>query len=258
MNPPSAQPPAEQTLPPLRIHHFMLCMVACSFMFTLVQTQSANDAYRVTLEAGSLLHLLVGSICLTGLGLGLYWKYRGLPFFNEPGQIGLLIHGIAATYLAIASWLLAFSQQAWTSTPGVRIPQIVLGTGGFAVLIVQLVISLNAVRRFHDYGWWGTFYRCFAVILMLQFLASCILPMLFAFTLRTRSGNELQALGMIQMVVPLLFQTAILICSFFAMRTDLLEKTKYHWTHWLGAATWPAIWLSTVLATLSFYFFPPK
>jgi hypothetical protein len=91
-------------IPPLRIHHLMVCAavaaVQMSLWRTLMAAMRGNLSTSMSWDnspvyfAWMAVSQSLGAVGLTLVLLSIYWQYRGLPAFKQPGQWLLLTHPI--------------------------------------------------------------------------------------------------------------------------------------------------------------------
>ena len=80
---------SRDTLPPLRIHHFLAWMAVVAVLMSIRKFIHGDflSYWSISLlVANTSIHALV----VTVFGFGFIWRSVGLPFFNEPGH-GLLL-----------------------------------------------------------------------------------------------------------------------------------------------------------------------
>ena len=86
----------QTTLPPLRIHHFLVWMAVMAAMFAVLARtglfDSSQTSWAVTIVTVG--HVL-SSAGLTCLAFGAVWWWRGLRFPSEPGHAFVIFTGLA-------------------------------------------------------------------------------------------------------------------------------------------------------------------
>ena len=234
----------------------MLWTAVSAVMLTVLKAEANSDDITSTMQLDSLPYLLISSASLTGLMLGLFWKRRDLPFFDEPGQMAFILHSIQSGYLLISASVSTHLDGDWSAYSGPNLGQIFLSFGWVFVVLAEIFLLFRFARKFEGYGRWGTFFRTTAIITLLQYGSIIVFP--FFITLGFGPTGSLRFLVTAQLTLSLLFETVRMVIWFFVVRDDVQRKVKYHWSHWLGAITWATLWASTFISVLSFYLFTPE
>lgn len=167
-------------------------------------------------------------------------------FFDEPGQMAFVLHGL------LAAWELVFAAAVNSSSinnEGDPFPSTadVATLGWIVVGIIQLVLYFRYSRRFQKFGKWGRFFRVVGLVTLLQYVFFFVLPFMFVIG-GVPSASSMQMVLAFYAIVPFGLGLVELSYWFLAVRTDRREGYSYHWTHWLGAATWPAILLASFIS----------
>ncbi len=223
-------------------------------MLTILKAHSVNNPFSTQMEASAVPYLLVSSVSLTGLLLGLFWRHRGRPFFDEPGQAAFALHGILAACeivaTSISSGIRNFGNaddwNTWIHGP-VLLAWLVVGIGVW-------LLYFRFASIFRNCGWWGKFFKALAIIAVLQIASMFIGSFLFVMAAGSSGIGPMLAL---QSGLPVAFGTVKVACLGIAVRGDFKARRIYHWTHWLGVATWLAYWAVTILNLVTVILFPP-
>ena len=243
-----------QKLPPLRIHHFMLWTVVAALMLTVYKTEVNTNQFSASMHMGGVPSILVYSLCLTGLLLGLYWKREGHVFFDEPGQKAFILHGMFAIYSVAAAAFMSYGGRESDGPPLSRIAMAIAVLGGLIVGLVYLILIFRYSRQFHYLEVWRKFFFAVGILTLLQYALSFLVPIVM---MRSAPGN-VGSMMFVFLGLPVVTGLIELFYWFQAIRHDYREGTPYHWSHWLGAATWPAFRLIQVGTLLIVWLFMPE
>lgn len=241
---PFVDPSTESKLPPLRIHHFMLWTAVTALMLTVYKTDENTNQFSSSMLIGGVPSTLLYSVCLTGLLLGCYWRRQGYSFFDQPGQMAFLLHGIFGIYSIFVAGLASYRGISPESTDGLRLVLVISSLGWVVICIAQLVMYFSYARRFSTIEYWSKFFRAAGLITLLQYVLFILVP-LFGFR-GMAAANNMRSMMISMFALPAVLGILELYFWFRAVKYDYVTGTSYHWTHWIGAGTWPAFRLVNV------------
>lgn len=148
------------SLPPLRIHHFMLWTVVSAVMLTVLKTADEGTIGSSFTQTGNIPYLLIESLALCGLIAGLTWKRQGCRFFHQPGHAAMISYGINAIFLVC--WATLWMRYGFSNTNGFGRSRFsfLLIYAWYAQLFLQVALSLLFAYQFRAVRRWQSFFWC--------------------------------------------------------------------------------------------------
>lgn len=242
------QPPeSESPLPAeprLRIRHLLLWTAAAAVLMGLSRNWQDENTGLVA-SAGTVLWAGASSVDLGVTLLGCLWRRRGLPFFNQPGQVFALVSVIALLSRVLhlfADAIVGYGGGA----PDERWVWLIYALSLSALSVVVAVICWWMWRRLADTSAWR--WTLFFVLLYSVFGVFHSLLLLLSYALWSWWLHDLYiAMYYVSVPISLVIAAAIIV----AASLDYRSNTQRHWTHWAplasaffgGAAGF--LWLST-------------
>ena len=242
--------PPEQSLPPVRIHHFMLWSIVSAVMLTLLKTADDQGVGTSLMMGGNIPYLLNQSLALCGLGMGLHWRRRGLRFFHQPGHAAFISYGIASIFLVAWTLLWKFSGSSAMYGAGYSWLGMFLVYGWYAQLLLQAGLSLFFAYQFRAFRRWQCFFLVQALATLMQIVGYLGVNNLLVGVLRTVSADDLYRSYLIQASIPLVVETITSLCLAIVVFRDYRQRVSYHWTHWLGVFIWFVMWFAMFAALI--------
>jgi hypothetical protein len=218
--------------PPLRIHHLMACAAVAAIEFSLWRTafpQALNElpSWHAALMT---LYLVLTSIGLTCAIISIYWHVKGYAGLVQPGQWLLVSYAISAlNTLMQAVFAMSFVDDDWQralfefDTSGlVRILAAILGV--LIRYVLPVAFFVWCAWKVADILAWRLVFITMAIThVIINGLFFLFAWNLFGWRFETVLGTfYLSTAG-----VTLLFEA-------WAVRSDLAQRRKRYWTHWVG------------------------
>jgi hypothetical protein len=222
----------EGRTPPLRIHHILIATTATAVFLSITRTLERHDVFGFTSFIRSnlgVLYAVCTSLALTGIGLGFYWRTKGVRFFNQPGHWLLVKQSLGGWILLVAAYSVA------TTSLGIGLhPGNVVGVFSFGTALAGTGICFFAAWRIADSAWWRALFAIEGLIGIGIFIWPHLLwfsPIVFGIT----------QLGMRVLLLALLFAVAI---------TDRKSRRERDWLHWLGVFIYITIYVAAIAADI--------
>lgn len=243
---------SRNTLPPLRIHHLMIWMVAVAAVMSLY-----SEAFRATsFEFTPLVTFyfagtnVLRAVAAATLALGIYWKIKGSSFFAEVGQWLLVINTFSLLINGLPYLFYVFFDN-WTQSPGwMYLLQLI----SLLRLLLFGVLFIVASRRVANTATWKRFCKHVGVMCLLGALLQTIglLVSLIPYVGNIGWSIPWQFSPVLQtFVIPIYWG---ILCA-LSVREDLMSGWRRHWSHWCGVITWLAAtlvqWVSNVFSYIS-------
>lgn len=235
-------------------------VVAAAFLAFLKSVQS-SDGGAMFLQGGSIPYLLIESLGITALLLGLYWRFRRLPFFHEPGHAAFVAHSLNALFVVL--WAMLWNSlngsndDAWTTyVTGNSWLNWLLLYGWYLLLALQVLVYVLFAYRFRARRRWKLFFILQVVVSVLQIAGQMVIAALMNQNWSTTSDTQTWLL--LQSAFPLALQTLLVIGLALVVWKDHCQSVSYHWTHWLGVGIWAAMWLAMLIGLIASMLFPPE
>lgn len=252
MSDPQLQFETATELPPLRIHHFLVWMavaaVVLSFYSAVFRTNEFGTDQFLRIFAS--VPLILMAVAAATLVLGISWKIKGRPFFDEVGQwlllyttLGLLETGLSYTIL--------LASNSWPS-----------GGSWYLQVLISLLPSLLvgvsllfASRTAADTATWKRFCKHVGVMCLLGALLLAIgtfisfFPTDVVFVWRRLARFSQVSHALQYFVIPIYWG---ILCA-MSVREDLMSGRRRHWSHWCGIITWLANAVAVMVSVGYFY-----
>lgn len=222
----------------------MLWTAVAALMLTVFKAGGNSNELSTSMQVDSIPTTLIYSVCLSGLILGIYWKRQGHFFFDEPGQVAFVIHGMVAGYMLVSASISSYFGFDLKTEDRAHWPAMFVAIGWLPIGIVQLILYFKFASKFEKDGKWGRFFYAVGVITLLQYI-SMFLAVISTFIFVVWSRGSVELSGYLYMAMPFFAGIAELAYWMLTVRYDFRESTSYHWTHWLGTVTWPALTLAS-------------
>ena len=109
---PNFTPPANfPSVPPLRIHHFLVATAVTAVLLAAGKSLLENNDVNMSnfLESGTgIVNAISSGLAITVIGFGIAWRRAGRVFFNQPGHWLLLFatFSLVVYCMLVAEWLL--------------------------------------------------------------------------------------------------------------------------------------------------------
>ncbi|MCI0491479.1 MAG: hypothetical protein L0Z07_00915, partial [Planctomycetes bacterium] len=233
-------------LPPLRIHHFLVCMAVLAAMLSLEQ-RDRSGAYA-TMPFGFVVQMAVMyAIIAAGVtlaGFSLWWHAKGHAALAQPGQWLLLSYLIALPRLLLPALLpfyaMDFIGRPWTIIILIRDPTDV------ALAIIRLILVFAyyglPVLFFAWCAWRIADTRPWRILFTICAMGEVvfILPILGIPLWQWVPSNTAAALKISGSNVTLLLTA-------WAAAQDVLRKKQRSWSHWAGVGLFMAWRLSNLV-----------
>lgn len=223
--------PSSKT-PPLRIHHLLAAMTVTAVFLSITRVLEQHDVYGFASFIRSnlgVLYAVCTSLALTGIGLGFYWRTKGVRFFNQPGHWLLVKQSLGVWILLIAAYSVATTSLEIGPHPGN-----VIGVFSFGTALAGICICFFAAWRIADSVWWRTLFAIEGLIGIGIFVWPLILqfsPMMF---------------GVAQLGMRALLLTLLVVVSI----TDRKAVRERDWPHWLGVFIYLTIYVAAIAADI--------
>ena len=241
------------SLPPLRIHHFLIWMAVAAVALSVNEItntlQSDFGERQVALEA---LGFVWHSLALCCLGLGIYWYKKGKGFFELPGHGLLVISSVEYVFQLVFTWAAAIHFFNTDPTVGPPIPSwpvmTVLIIGSLTMTGLIIYLNVRFARRFSAFRRWRRYFIASALVVLWQSL----LPVLTGFSLAFFVGRNGASIVILLNLLPQILLTVYL---FVIMMIDLDEGHRFHWSHYAGIVVVIGSTLSTSIGRVLGYFY---
>jgi hypothetical protein len=233
-NEPHIMPPLSQSTnsPRLRVHH-LLVWITVTAAWLSVSGVSNVKSVPAWLTLASLLPTLGWTAAITCCVFGFWWRRRGVPFPQAPGQwICILIGvGILLSFAYRIIWAL-FRNLVAPSTYSHSIEL----WGWQISAVTYIVMELWLAKRFASERRWMWFFLLGAILLAVHLLSGRIIGVVYTAisplgAVGFQLGRIVQFLTDAYQVLP-----ALLLC--WACWADYRDQIARHWSHWCGIVAW--------------------
>jgi hypothetical protein len=224
------------TLPPLRIHHFLVWMVVAAAVLAASRFLNQEVMYHDFgyQEIQIYVDYLAQAQSITVVGFALYWRRDGYSFFGEPGRALLLIGTTALLGRLILTVLLGARVESseWGHVELIELPSQVTQwlkawSGWVYSALLCLIYGVSAWYSKAD-RW-----RRFFLLLLVLELGSLIVWKISIAMLPSTPGLSWFDWGV---AIPFGFAHQVIAIVYVALLSlfDHREKIRHHWSHWCG------------------------
>jgi len=245
--PNTASPPdlssVQTSLPPLRIHHFLVWMAVTAAMFAvLAQTElfdSSQTFWAVTIVIVG--HVLC-SAGLTCLAFGAVWWWRGLRFPSEPGHAFVIFTGLAT----LLNELLIFLFSEFLNGGDEAAHAYYGMSGGVSQLVMRLMRWTGFVTAVLLAGlsimfalWLARCWRwrlVFALLAAMMVVGATVQKSFSLLMQMTSRGNVAGLVLWTNLSIDAIPTAVLLLCLALAVQGDRRMAVSRHWSHWVGVA----------------------
>ena len=204
--------------PPLRIHHILVATAVTAVFLSFarsLQQPEIGGLFAFISSGMGVMYAVSSSLALTALGLGLYWRRRGIAFFHQPGHWLLISHAFGVWVVVLAAVFLVMRPAGQSA-----LAADFFGLFFLALNLAMTCIDLIAAWRVGDTRWWR----------LLFIFKGLMVIGVFALSMLVFSLGSLQMFALAHVGVQL-FLFFLLVG---AATNDRRARRKRDWPHWLG------------------------
>jgi hypothetical protein len=134
--------------PPLRIHHIMAAMAVVGVLLSINHSMRLSESESLSVFGASVdgnVLAINSGLAATLVGLGVVWRHRGHPFFDQPGHWLLLGQSLYVGFFLVAGAIigLQLSDRATLASGAIMTFFVLLN-------LMMIVFNLWAARRIAD------------------------------------------------------------------------------------------------------------
>lgn len=206
--------------PPLRIHHWMLCVVVAAIQLAVLHSRLPSSVVQqmpLLAIAFNAVYEALGAVGVTLGILSIYWHLKGFAGLVQPGQWLLFSSAIAA----FPFYIVTLPLRRWNSVMALSI------AGGLNVILYHIVpaifFTLCAWKAADTRPWRVVFAFIAATMVVTTSWASHVLTSYWITPLS------------VAIATPILVQSCLgLGVESWAAVTDITTRRARFWTHWAG------------------------